>query len=53
MMGRLDNPKVGYFTKDLLYFSDSQQKTEEKNTSHAGDWNRNRKTERRICAENS
>lgn len=30
MMGRLDNPKVGYFTKDLLYFSDSQQKTEEK-----------------------
>lgn len=30
MMGRLDDPKVGYFTKDLLYFSDSQQKTEEK-----------------------
>lgn len=30
MMGRLDNPKVGYFTKDLLYFSDAQQKTEEK-----------------------
>lgn len=30
MMGRLDNPKVGYFTRDLLYFSDSQQKTEEK-----------------------
>ena len=29
-MGRLDDPKVGYFTKDLLYFSDSQQKTEEK-----------------------
>lgn len=30
MIGRLDDPKVGYFTKDLLYFSDSQQKTEEK-----------------------
>mgnify|MGYP000224839399 FL=1 len=30
MMGRLNDPKVGYFTKDLLYFSDSQQKTEEK-----------------------
>ena len=30
MMSRLDDPKVGYFTKDLLYFSDSQQKTEEK-----------------------
>ena len=30
MMGRLDDPKVVYFTKDLLYFSDSQQKTEEK-----------------------
>ena len=30
MMGRLDDPKVGYFTKDLLYFSDSQQKAEEK-----------------------
>lgn len=30
MMGRLDDSKVGYFTKDLLYFSDSQQKTEEK-----------------------
>lgn len=30
MMVRLDDPKVGYFTKDLLYFSDSQQKTEEK-----------------------
>lgn len=30
MMGRLDDPKVGYFTKDLLYFSDSQQKIEEK-----------------------
>ena len=30
MMGRLDDPKVGYFTKDLLYFSDFQQKTEEK-----------------------
>jgi len=30
MMDRLDDPKVGYFTKDLLYFSDSQQKTEEK-----------------------
>ncbi|WP_417140722.1 zinc-dependent metalloprotease [Phocaeicola coprocola] len=30
MMGRLDDPKVGYFTKDLLYFSDSQQTTEEK-----------------------
>lgn len=30
MMGRLDDPKVGYFTKDLLYFSDSQQKTKEK-----------------------
>ena len=30
MMGRLDDPKVGYFTKNLLYFSDSQQKTEEK-----------------------
>ena len=30
MTGRLDNPKVGYFTKDLLSFSDSQQKTEEK-----------------------
>ena len=30
LMGRLDDPKVGYFTKDLLYFSDSQQKTEEK-----------------------
>ncbi len=30
MMGRLDDPKVGYFTKYLLYFSDSQQKTEEK-----------------------
>lgn len=30
MMGRLGDPKVGYFTKDLLYFSDSQQKTEEK-----------------------
>lgn len=30
MMGRLDDPKVGCFTKDLLYFSDSQQKTEEK-----------------------
>lgn len=38
MMGRLDDPKVGYFTKDLLYFSDSQQKTEEKNTLRAGDW---------------
>ena len=33
MMGRLDDPKVGYFTKDLLYFSDSQQKTEEKKYS--------------------
>lgn len=30
MTGRLDNPKVGYFTKDFLYFSDAQQKTEEK-----------------------
>lgn len=53
MMGRLDDPKVGYFTKDLLYFSDSQQKTEEKNTLHAGDWSRSRKTVRHICVENS
>lgn len=30
MMGRLDNQKVGYFTQDFLYFSDAQQKTEEK-----------------------
>lgn len=52
MMGRLDDPKVGYFTKDLLYFSDSQQKTEEKNTLRAGDWNPSRKTVRHICAEN-
>ncbi len=30
MMGRLDNQKVGYFTQDKFYFSDSQQKAEEK-----------------------
>lgn len=30
MTGRLDSPKVGYFTKDNLYFSDGQQKAEQR-----------------------
>ena len=45
MMGRLDDPKVGYFTKDLLYFSDSQQKTEEK--KYITRWRREPKPEDR------
>lgn len=28
MMGRLDNPRVGYFTNDRLLFSDGQQKVD-------------------------
>lgn len=30
MMGRYDNPKVGYFTNDMLAFSDKQQQVDKK-----------------------
>ncbi|MEG0253674.1 MAG: DUF5117 domain-containing protein, partial [Muribaculaceae bacterium] len=30
MVGRYDNPRVGYFTSDFLYFSDDQQKVDNK-----------------------
>lgn len=28
MMGRVDNPRIGYFTNDLLRFADNQQKSD-------------------------
>lgn len=30
MAGRYDNPRIGYFTSDMLYFSDDQQKVDNK-----------------------
>ncbi|MDD2961560.1 MAG: zinc-dependent metalloprotease [Muribaculaceae bacterium] len=31
MRGRLDSPRIGYFTTDMLYYSDSQQRVDERN----------------------
>lgn len=52
MTGRLDNPRVGYFTNPLTNFSDGQQRVNKNNLLLDGVWSPGLKIGQRIYVEN-